>query len=183
MCIIDAAVSIDYQTHDNHTTTLTDIYGASSMSEANCKHQCSQDSRCKSFVIFENNVGKATCGFSETREYFPAVNCQVCSVHLKECDSVSVTYTEFSPGYIGSQQYANYDSLNYNHCEKTCTSDPLCNGFIYNSATSTAVSRPQVLKSLTVKTTISHFIERNVRQAVQYMEKFCEYIEHLFQYF
>lgn len=49
----------------------------------------------------------------------------------------SIFYTEFLNGYIGAQQYANFDASNVNFvkCSKLCNTDPICNGFIYNSAT------------------------------------------------
>lgn len=49
----------------------------------------------------------------------------------------SITYTEFLNGYIGTNQYANFDAANVNFvkCSKLCNSDQFCNGFIYNSAT------------------------------------------------
>lgn len=49
----------------------------------------------------------------------------------------SITYTEFLNGYIGTNQYANFDAANVNFvkCSKLCNSDQFCNGFIFNSAT------------------------------------------------
>lgn len=49
----------------------------------------------------------------------------------------SITYTEFLNGYVGTKQYANFDAANVNFmkCRRLCNSDPICNGFIYNSAT------------------------------------------------
>lgn len=51
--------------------------------------------------------------------------------------SGSITYTEFLNGYVGTKQYANFDAANVNFmkCRRLCNSDPICNGFIYNSAT------------------------------------------------
>lgn len=51
--------------------------------------------------------------------------------------SGSIFYTEFLNGYVGTKQYANFDAANVNFmkCRKLCNSDPICNGFIYNSAT------------------------------------------------
>jgi hypothetical protein len=46
-----------------------------------------------------------------------------------------VTYTLYSAGYIGGQQYVLYDQTPYDVCKIRCTNDPVCNGFIHNSVT------------------------------------------------
>ncbi|XP_056017033.1 uncharacterized protein LOC125674516 [Ostrea edulis] len=64
-----------------------------------------------------------------------APGCNICFVHMKNCSSDCVTYTLYSAGYIGSEQYAHHGRSPYDVCKIRCTNDPVCNGFIHNAVT------------------------------------------------
>lgn len=135
------SVTLQYSTfyisYDEKGMNMSEMYETIDTTKADCQHQCTVDDRCKSFVVFENDQDNSTCGFSENQDYHSVTNCTTCSVNLKNCSSGSITYTEFLNGYIGTNQYANFDAANVNFvkCSKLCNSDQFCNGFIFNSAT------------------------------------------------